>query len=372
MFIHKITKYIDWIVFFLILIVIYKLVDNYTYFLNIISGFFSIISPFIYAFVFAYMLNPIVTFFERRIKINRNPAICLTYLLIAASIFVGLLFTIPNTIDNIINITKEIPSYVSIAQGWIDFIIKNNKTHEMMYQSGLLDKIQNISLQLGNFAISLLQNSSTYLLSLTSNLLKIILGLLISVYVLIEKDSFLKHCKLILYIIFKETNGNRIIYFFKTYNSMIGTYIGIKAIDSFIIGCIALIGLLLIKAPHAALIALIVGITNMIPYIGPFVGEIIGALISLFTSPVKALIVFILLLCIQQFDAWYLDPKLIGKKVGVSPFGIILAVTIGGAYFGPIGMILASPTMAVIKIYYNKLINKFKADNKQIIEKNKL
>ena len=81
---------------------------------------------------------------------------------------------------------------------------------------------------------------------------------------------------------------------------------------------------------------------------------LVGAIVAIFVSPMKALIVFILLLCIQQFDAWYLDPKLIGKKVGISPFGIILGVTIGGGFLGPIGMLLGSPTIGTINIYYEK------------------
>ena len=106
-----------------------------------------------------------------------------------------------------------------------------------------------------------------------------------------------------------------------------------------------MLGLLIVGAPYAPLVALIVGVTNMIPYFGPLIGEIVGAIVAVFVSPMKALIVFILLLCIQQFDAWYLDPKLIGKKVGVSPFGIILGVTIGGGFLGT--------SWNVIRISYN-------------------
>jgi len=120
------------------------------------------------------------------------------------------------------------------------------------------------------------------------------------------------------------------------------------------------------------LIALITGVTNMIPYFGPLVGILVGSIFAIFVSPVKALVVFILLLCIQQFDAWYLDPKLIGKKVGISPFGIILGVTIGGGFLGPIGMLLGSPTIGTINIYYEKYSKKFKESNPKLVEEEKL
>ena len=98
----------------------------------------------------------------------------------------------------------------------------------------------------------------------------------------------------------------------------------------------------------------------MIPYFGPFVGEVMGLLINVFVSPTKGIIVFLTLFLLQMFDGWYLDPKLIGDKVGVRPFWIIYAVVIGGGFFGPIGMLLASPTAATIKIYYGKLLEKNK------------
>ena len=96
----------------------------------------------------------------------------------------------------------------------------------------------------------------------------------------------------------------------------------------------------------------------MIPYFGPFVGEIVGFLINLFVSPIKAVIVFVVLFSLQMFDGWYLDPKLVGNKVGVRPFWIIYAVVIGGGFFGVAGMLLGSPTAAVINIYYKRIVGK--------------
>lgn len=173
-------------------------------------------------------------------------------------------------------------------------------------------------------------------------------------------------------MIFKEENGNRIINFVRTYNKMVGFYIGIKAVDSSIVGIIALFGLLIVGEPYAPLIALIVGITNMIPYFGPLMGVIVAMTVAIFVSPMKAFVVFVLLLCIQQFDAWFLEPKLVGKKVGISPLGIILGVTIGGGFLGPIGMLLGSPTMATIKIYYEKLFSKFKDSNPRLVKEENL
>lgn len=372
MFIDRNIKYRDILIFALIGVVGYKIIDNYQYFFGKITQALSILSPFIYALVCAYVLNPIVKCFERKFNFKRSIAIALTYLILVGIIFVGLFFTIPSVVDSILNITTEIPNYMVKVQDCINLGLTNERINELITQSGLLSNIQNITTQIGNMSMELLQDFAVYLISLTSNLVNIVLGFLISIYVLIEKDNIVKMAKTVTYMILKEKSGIRLLSFIRTYNKMIGMYVGIKAIDSMIIGSLALIGLVILKVPYAPLLALIVGITNMIPYFGPLVGIVISSIVTLFSSPLQAVIVALILFALQQFDAWYLEPKLIGKKVGVSPLAIIFGVTLGGGILGPVGMILGSPTMATARIYYNKLVDKFKESNKELIKKENL
>jgi predicted PurR-regulated permease PerM len=265
-----------------------------------------------------------------------------------------------------------VPSYVEIVQKWINAILQNQRVKGVIIQAGLLRKLQEMTGQIGPFTIDLLQNFAMYSVSFTSNLLNMILGFLISIYVLADKEKFVRSARTVTYMILKEEKGAKLIDFVRTYHKMIGVYIGIKAIDSAIIGLISLVGLIIVGEPYAPLVALITGITNMIPYFGPFIGELVGVLIAVFVSPMKALIVFLVLLSIHLFDAWYLDPKLIGKKVGVSPFGIILGVAIGGGFLGPVGMLLGSPTIATIKIYYEKFLSRFKETNPKLVKRENL
>ena len=361
-------KYREILIVALIVIVVYKIIDNYQYFFSIISGLLGILSPFIYALICAYILNPVINCFERKFNFKRGIAILLTYIMLIGIVFVGLFYTIPSIIDSILNITSEIPSYINKVQYWINLCISNERINELITQSGLLSNIENITKQIGNISMNLLQNVSLYLISLTSNLVNIVFGFIISIYVLIEKDDLLKMAKTITYMIFKEKNGKCLLDFIRIYNKMIGIYIGIKAIDSLIIAGIALVFLLIFKAPYAILLAFIVGVTNMIPYFGPLLGMIVCGVVILFSSPVLAIVVVIMLIVLQQFDAWYLEPKLIGNKVGVGPLAIIFGVSLGGI-FGPVGMLLGSPTMATIRIYYNKSVEKFKDSNKELVKK---
>ena len=369
MFLNNNIKYKNMFIFVLIDILGYKLIDNYSYFFKVVDKGISILTPFIYALICAYVLNPIVNGIEKKFHINRGISILITYIMLIAVIFIILFFTIPSLVNSIINITAEIPMYITKSQEWINEAIKNERIHELISQAGLLNNIKDLAAQIGNISMDILQGSAKYLVSMTSNVVNVVLGFLISIYVLADKDKLLKIVRTITFMVLREKNGERVINFVRIYNKMIGTYVGIKAIDSAIIGTISLIGLLILRVPYAPLLAVVVGITNMIPYFGPLVGIIVSGTVTIFSSLILSIIVMIMLLCLQQFDAWYLEPKLVGKKVGVSPLAIIFGVTLGGGILGPIGMILGSPTMATVRIYYHKIFAKFKAKNEELVKK---
>ncbi|MBS5987948.1 AI-2E family transporter [Clostridium sp.] len=369
MFFNKYIKYRDILVIVLIALVGYKLIDNYQMFLNLISTTISVISPFIYAMIFAYCINPIMNLFERKLNMKRGLSIFTTYLLIGGAIVIGALYIVPSIVDSIISITSEIPKYMETVQGWINEALKNQNLYDLINSTGLLDNISVISGKMSSIIIGILDGSVSSIVSITTNVVKIGFGFLISIYILLDKERFIAEVKTITYMILKEEKGTKLIDLVRTYHEMIGKYIGTKAIDSAIIGVLAFLGLMLLDVPYTPLLAIVVGVTNMIPYFGPFVGEVVGAAVGLFVSPTMAITIFVFLLALQQFDAWYLDPKLIGDKVGVKPFYIILAVTIGGGFFGPIGMLLASPTMATINIYYERKVNLFKTKNKNLMRR---
>lgn len=352
----------------IIAIIGYKLVDNYDVYVSLFKKLLSVLAPFVYALVFAYILNPIMKLFEKRLKFKRGAAVGLTYVCILAVLIIIGLYGIPALIDSIISITKEIPDYVSTVQGWVNSALQNDKVYTLMQDAGVLKTLTGLSAKIGSVTISVLESAAGSLLSITTGVIQIGFGLLISIYLLIDKENFINQAKLLVVMILKEKKGKGLLKLVKTYNDMIGTYIGIKALDSTIIGTLALIGLIILKVPYAILLAIFVGFTNMIPYFGPFVGMVVCALVEVFVSPMRAIVVFIFLLALQQFDAWYLEPKLVGDKVGIRPFWIIFGVTLGGGFFGAIGMLLASPTVATITIYYDKLVDKFKENHEDLMD----
>lgn len=353
-------RYFDLIIAIVIAYLSIKVIDNYKIIFIGLGKLLSIVSPFIYALIIAYILNPIMTFFEKRFKLKRGISILITYVLIIVIITIFSIYLLPKITSNILDMLKNIPQFAVILQNWFNNLFSNEAIQNILNSTGSLNvKPDFIVGKLSNIVATILNGLLDRTLSFTNSFVKWIFGFIISIYVLSDKEKFIEVIKETIYIVLKEKNGDRFIGFFKNIHYMIGLYIGTKAIDSLIIAIIAFIGLSIIKSPYLIIIALVVGVTNMIPYFGPFLGMVVGFIINLFFSPIKAFVVLIFLFLLQQFDGWYLDPKLIGDKVGLSPFLIIFAVTLGGGIYGPIGMLLGVPTMAVVKIYIDKFLTKY-------------
>lgn len=339
-------------------IVGFKVIENYPYFFSILKKFWSLMLPVVYGLVFGYILNPLVKFIKRKFKVKEGIAILSTYLLVLALLILASIYLIPIMIDSAVDITTKMPIYIQETQDWLDIILNNESVKEIINTTGTMDNVNHIITQFGTMAVTLLEGSISYIFTISSQIVKLFLGLLISIYVLVDKERLIKESKKVTFLILKEKKGKKLIEGVRIYHNMIGAYIGIKAIDSAIIAAMALVLLTIVKSEYAFLLAVIVGITNMIPYFGPFIGEIVGFLFNVFVSPTKGVIVFLVLLALQLFDGWYLDPKLIGDKVGVRPLFIIIAVLIGGGFYGALGMLLASPTAATIKVYYERIMKK--------------
>ena len=338
-----------------------KLIDNYRNLAKSLNTIYTILFPFILAFIIAYILNPVVKLFNKKFKLSKKLSIALTYILFVGIIVIGAFVLFPKLYISIIELIDAIPTLTKEFQDKLAVILASieNKTH--ISQVRIFDF--DINTMIEKFSViftSLFSGILNTAIALTTSLVNIIFGFLISIYVLSDKENFLNFGKRVTLTLLGRKNGIRAITFLNILNKKVGTYISIKALDSLIIGFIAFIGLYIMNSKYILLLAVIVGITNMIPYFGPFIGMIVAFFVNLFAADFKlGLISLIFLFILQQFDAWYLDPKLIGNKVGLSPYLVILSVTIGAFLYGPVGMILASPVASVVRIYTLKILDKY-------------
>ena len=198
-------------------------------------------------------------------------------------------------------------------------------------------------------------------INIASVLLNVVLGIVISVYILFDKEIIAKRSKKIVYALLSKKLANNLIQFCKEANYTFEKFFVGKIIDSTIIGIIFFVGAKLLKAPFAMLLSIIIGVTNMIPFFGPFIGAIPVIFITLMfdiTNPLKAVWMAIFILILQQFDGNILGPKILGDSIGIKPVGIIFSIIVGGAIFGPAGMFFGVPIFAVIFSVFNRFIDK--------------
>ena len=195
-------------------------------------------------------------------------------------------------------------------------------------------------------------------MALTSIIIKFILGLLISIYMLSGKEKIISYIKKLLFALFKDSTVNTVIKIGNRVNISFSKYLIGKFMCAAIIGILCFMGFMIFGIPFALLLSIIVCITNLIPYIGGFLGMIPSVIIIFLVDPIKALWALIILLLLQQLDSWVLSPKIIGDQTGLSPILIITALLVGGATFGIIGMFLAIPIFAVGKQFLDEFIVK--------------
>lgn len=368
--VDKIRKNSNFIFIAFIVLILYRGIENYTWFFENFNHLFSILNPFFWGFGIAYILNPLLINLETKRKLKRFPAMGICYIVFFG--FIGLFITIvtPIILQNLFDIIKYLPDYMNALQSWFDnTVLTFPLIDKLNLEDYIKTNISGISTMIFEFLNLTINGVLTKIIGITSGLLKFIVGIIVSVYILNEKENFANSSKKFIKSMFGEVKSQKIIKFFQLCNEVLLNFFVGKAIDSFIIGIIAFIGFTLMKAPYALLLSLIVGVTNMIPYFGPFIGAFPAILITLFVSPIKALWVAIFILILQQVDGNIIGPKILGEKVGISPFYIILSILIGGGFFGMIGMLFAVPLFKIISIMLNQYMD-FRLE-KQALENSK-
>jgi predicted PurR-regulated permease PerM len=201
-------------------------------------------------------------------------------------------------------------------------------------------------------ALSGLVNSVFAVFSVLANLF---LSIVICVYALVEKETFLAQIKKIIFAVFKPARANDILQVARYSNDMFGKFLSGKIITSAIVGVVTFLFMTIAGIPYSLLSAGVVAITNVIPYFGPFIGGIPTAFIILLTDFRRGIIYVIFLIILQQIEGNIIEPLIMEDKTGVSKFWITVALIVCGSIFGVGGMIFSVPLFAVI-FYVIKMV----------------
>ncbi|MEF9992367.1 MAG: AI-2E family transporter [Romboutsia sp.] len=351
-------KKLHWSIVFTIVVsyILIKFIDSYQYFFGVFRLLLSLLTPFVIAFVLAYIFTPLVNFLEVKLRFKRITALLLTYgaLIFLLSSFV--LFTAPAIIGSLADIVSQLPLYAQKTQEFLIDIGNNLKNVDPKTLKDIGDTLMSAIPNIGNFLIGYLGQIFSTTFSISKFIVQFALAFIICFYIILEKENFFDFYKKILHISFGKKYANLVLDLGKTLNSNIGKYFTGKIVDSFIVGVLSAIGLYFLKSKYALLFGTLMGIMNLIPYFGPVIGMLPVVLINSFYNPRIALFSLLYLLLIQQIEVAVIEPKIVGGQLGLSPFLTILAVTVGGGFFGIPGMILSVPIMGVIKIYLDEFI----------------
>ena len=326
--------------------VIFRFITQWSNTSKLISQLWEILFPFFMGFLIAYILNPVVAFFQRNVSIKllkkksastqRGLAILISYLVMVGFIIVCLRFIIPQLYDSIRELSLMIPDiYKSIMSIFEHY--RENSTD--MFPGQIADMIETKTLpKLFELTNNLLTNIVPMLyeasMSFAKGLFNLFIAFIVSIYMTIDKFILKNAGKRLVLAIFNENFSYRVLRTLK---------------DSLIIGLLAFVAMTILKLPYTVLISVIIGVTNMIPYFGPIIGAVPGAFILFIVSPTKCLIFIIMVFVLQQFDGLILGPKILGESTGVRPLLILFSITVGGAYFGPLGMFLGVPFFATVQ-----------------------
>ena len=339
-------------------ILLYKAIDSPIQIIDSINGLMSFFSPFLIGILLTLLLNPMIMFLEKRFKFHRLLSIFSSYILITFVLSVGFKLLIPAIIETLSALIDEIPNAINMLNIFLSKYLTQSEMLEILIPH-IQNNLNSILTKLLDLFSKVSSDLFIYLFSITSLVFDVIMGIILSIYILNDKEKIIISLKKLLYSYFPINKANNIIEFINVSHDIFYSYIIGKIIDSLIIGVLAFLGFkFLLKIDHTLFLSFIVFLTNIIPYFGPFIGAIFPIGMTLVHNPIKALWVALFILILQQLDGNLIGPKIMGDQVGLSPLWIISSVLIGGSLFGIPGVFLSVPIAAIIKFSLDKYIRK--------------
>lgn len=361
---NTISAYV--VIVFSICLLLVAVVLRYNAFIGVLQSVIKVLAPIIWGLVIAYLLNPVMVRLDHALKpvINKKKehksavritSVAITSVFALACCTGLILMVVPELLNSINILIDNAPSYLnnfydkmmefldsnpeisSTIKTWIEEEFSNIQTSIVGWITGLKPTIDNLITTLKDGIFSVFTGVKDF-----------ILGFIVSIYLLFNKEDFIAQSKKVLYATFSKKRCDRLLNIGRDANNKFMGFLSGKAIDSFIIGMLAFIVMTIMDMPYTVLISCIIGITNMIPFFGPIIGAVPSAFLILLYNPAKVIPFIIFIIILQQVDGNIIGPKILGNSIGLPTFWIIFAIFIGGGLFGFAGMLIGVPAFAVI------------------------
>ncbi len=375
-------KRISWLLIAITVVIVYKMLDNFSNVQQWFGTFFRILKPFLAGLLISYILfmpcKKIESAISKsKLKFMKNRArglsVIATYIIFVLIIIIIINCIFPVLKESVVELVGNIPGYYETLVNKYkelpeDSIFKSDVIKDKMTELSNIDMRQFLSIN-NEKIIEYVKN----IINIFSGIFDVFVSIIVSVYILLQRTTIMRFLRRFARALFKKNTYETVNKYFTKANEVFFTFISSQLLDAIIVGILTTVAMLIIKVKYAPLIGFTIGLFNMIPYIGAIVAVGIGILITFITGGLgKAVAMAIVVIILQQIDANIINPKIIGVSLEVSPLLVIFSVTVGGAYFGIIGMFLGVPIAVVIKTVLNDWIdnkNRFRDEQEKLIEK---
>lgn len=347
---------------------------------NGLNVIFGVAMPVIDGLIIAFIAAPVLNWIEDRLlypfckkcsvdtrntkvkKRIRAGSVLLTFLFIGIIIYSFFAIVIPELVLSVQSIITRFPTYINNLIDLTEKLLADNPDVEAYIESLLSTYSKDLDSLLDNKVMPTINNfilsASIGVIGMLKSLYNLVIGMILSVYVLSGKEKFASQAKKICYALFERPVASQVINACRFTNKTFIGFLGGKIVDSAIIGVLCFFGTSILKMPYAVLISVIVGVTNIIPFFGPYIGAIPSALLVLMINPVKCIPFILFVLALQQLDGNVIGPKILGESTGLSGFWVIFSITFFGGLWGIAGMVVGVPLFAVLYAGVSYLINK--------------
>ena len=356
---------------------------------GILDNIMSIMAPFVYGGVIAYLLRPMCNgfadMFEKVLpakmkKLANTLAVMLSLLTGVLIVYALIIMIAPQLVESVVTIWNAIPERLDALYNWavslvgdeeelLNYLNKISTGSDTLYAEvekwateSLLPQIQNILGGVGNIVTGV----GSGVLKVLNFALDFVIGIIVAVYLLGSRKRFARQGVMLIRGLFKPRAADIILDEIKFVDDVFSGFIDGKILDSFIIGVLCYIGCTIFKFPNALLVSVIVGVTNVIPFFGPFIGAVPSTLLIMIEDPIKGLWFIVFVFVLQQLDGNIIGPKILGDKTGLSSFWVLFAIVLCGGLWGLVGMIIGVPLIAVIYDLVRKMVYRGLEKNKQL------
>lgn len=363
---HSIKRWLFWFSLALATIVLYNLLSNFSNVTNWILNLLGVLTPFIAGILIAYILylpcRRVESLYKKTKpknfinKHSRGFSIATVYIMTLIIIVILINVIMPTLIQSLSDLITNIPSYYNSIVENINALPEDNILRSEQ-ASQIIKEIQNIDLK-SLFDLEKIQGYISSVISAVGNIFNVFISIIVSIYILAQRKQIVAFLSRYTNALFNQKTYKKFKKIFNKGNEIFFKFLTSQIIDAILVGVLVSIAMAILGVKYGMLLGFMVGLFNLIPYFGAIIAVVIAVFITILTGGIgQAAIMAVVVIILQQIDANVINPKIVGDSLNISPLLVILAVTVGGAYFGVLGMFLGVPIVAVIKMIVEDFIN---------------